>query len=352
MQFNRNGKEIQVSFKVPKISKMQELRLEQLIQKESYDALKYLESFQGKCRTIYFKPELPEVKVEVKKMRSERNYWLNKHEQAMTYNGDSFTPGLEIPIGEAVGVEIECLIPREQIGSECHYCNEQEEHDECCACCAVKLESERAVKIRVQQIFRDFGVKNTRIKYDGSIREEGNTLGMEFAILFNINKPEKLKRLCDALEKLGANVNSSCGLHVHLDARDGAGLPMSTRLKNALPLLTLMVPKSRLTNQYCVADMSRRGHRYAKINRESLRKYQTIEVRLHSGTTNFEKIYNWARIVHTIARKTKSLPKKQAVNPLQALGFFNLPMELASWALSRIDKFSNTANAAQNERAA
>ena len=42
--------------------------------------------------------------------------------------------------------------------------------------------------------------------------------------------------------------------------------------------------------------------RYYMINGTALKKYKTIEVRLHSGTTNFNKIKNWVELLKGIVK--------------------------------------------------
>ena len=74
------------------------------------------------------------------------------------------------------------------------------------------------------------------------------------------------------------------------------------RLGKSLPLLASMVPKSRRDNQYCKLDVNspNSSSRYYAINLQSLNKFNTIEVRLHSGTTDFDKIIHWARLLNGI----------------------------------------------------
>jgi hypothetical protein len=339
MKIEKQGSIFSVSLDAEKLSKTQKFKLETLLKQSSAaQALDYLASFNGKRRYVHVDLPIPEK--DAPKVRTIGNYWLRKHQEGFSYFGASFKPDESIPDGRAIGVEIECLIPRNESEPACCRCGTGEEHDDCCDCCPGSSERRSEIEQRIKEAFKRHGVKNTRIKDDGSIRDGDGFESFEFTILFDIEKPERLKRLCNALTALGATVNSSCGLHVHLDARDGAGRSIATRLKNALPLLKRMIPKSRLDNSYCRDDVSTRGQRYAKINRESLRKHRTIEVRMHSGTTQYEKIFNWVRVLHTIARGEKRLSVKKAENTLMALATLGMPNDLNAWVLSRVEQFT------------
>jgi hypothetical protein len=103
-------------------------------------------------------------------------------------------------------------------------------------------------------------------------------------------------------------VNASCGLHVHLDARKVTGYLPETMYENLLACqaqLYKLVPASRRKNKYCtrsrVTDYGRTKSRYKAINSRAIWKYQTLEVRLHSGTIEAEKIEAWVRLLRTIA---------------------------------------------------
>jgi hypothetical protein len=109
-------------------------------------------------------------------------------------------------------------------------------------------------------------------------------------------------------------VNKTCGLHIHLDARFSDYHSMYEALTLNQQLLYSMVPQTRKEGRY--SKMSKftswkeaevNTDRYQGINPHSWRKYQTIEVRLHSGTTNFNKISRFVRLLQALAY---SVPKK------------------------------------------
>jgi hypothetical protein len=232
------------------------------------------------------------------------------------------------PAGLAVGVEIECYLPISR--------------DE------------------VREALALNPIPNVRCGTDGSITPDSKSANyhcMEFRCLTNINNMQNLEKLCTFLYKHGARVNTSCGMHVHLDFRDKDELPETNanRLLAVLPLLKLMVPQSRLQNTYCEGDMNR-GRRHTKINLDAFYKFKTIEMRLHSGTANYRKIASWIRIVHSIAFSNVSVSDiKSAMNKgahssnatntqIDAisglLGWVNEKTYLKEYMLERISKFN------------
>jgi len=148
----------------------------------------------------------------------------------------------------------------------------------------------------------------------------------------------QLKIVCDVLEAVNADVNKTCGLHVHHDMPeyrnnyDDMGV-IAARLYDAYAeyegVIDRLMPGSRRgnSNTYC------RGHRgyehnynpkatkvgftssgrkltlresksvysynvaswtrYVKVNLDALERHGTIEFRHHSGTVEFAKIKNW-----------------------------------------------------------
>jgi hypothetical protein len=215
-----------------------------------------------------------------------------------------------------VAVEIECLIPRDK---ELDF-----------------KESILSLKDHVQ------------IKRDGSILEIDDHKGIEIALVGPANSfPALLKTLCDSLNKFDAKVNKSCGLHVHLDSRNSDPNALYYNLVQSLPLLKTMVSKSRLRNQYCKLNKNKKVMntkcRYFAVNGQAYGRYRTIEVRLHNGTTDFNKINNWVQILSAIAYSDKTIlrwPKK--LSTLKSV--FNFSSDIIEYIESRQKTFTNTDN--------
>lgn len=133
---------------------------------------------------------------------------------------------------------------------------------------------------------------------------------------------EELKKALESLQDAGADVDNSCGVHVHHDASDfhvsQFKLVIAAYIKFE-EAIDKLVPKSRRgdNNTYCesmnkwyytdykqamkkvkkanqISDLSTMfSNRYRKVNMQAYRKHGTIEFRQHSGTLKFEKIKNW-----------------------------------------------------------
>lgn len=174
-----------------------------------------------------------------------------------------------------------------------------------------------------------------KIVSDSSIRGvNGNEIVSP--VLRGLDGIEQIKKVCIALQRAGAKVNTSCGFHVHFGVGD-------FDLDNFKSLLTSFVnlevkfdeinPKSRRanSNNYCknlssIANGNRNatiqkinaapslyeirngvfnGGRYFKLNVQSFERHGTIEFRQHSGTTTFSKIKNWILICGRLVEYAK-----------------------------------------------
>ncbi len=131
-------------------------------------------------------------------------------------------------------------------------------------------------------------------------------------ILNNLNS---LKKVCNVINEAGAQVNRSCGLHVHFGAESFTIAQWVRIIRNygALEeIIDSFMPQSRRgdNNVYCksirceadncinASDMDDiyeafDHDRYHKVNVMAFRGHKTIEFRHHSGTTDFTKIENW-----------------------------------------------------------
>lgn len=194
--------------------------------------------------------------------------------------------------------------------------------------------------------------KYVRVGSDGSIRaEEGFPYQYEFRIMCKQTEvPKVMKRFFEVL-KGDIKVNSSCGLHVHLDMRNRNYGKSFGRLFTALPLLASMVPRSRRSNSYCKINTDKdgwknpRSDRYLALNPTSYERHRTLEVRLHSATANANKVINWVRLLTQII----DAPLSEAEEPKRTLSslstFFNkysLPADLRNYITRRISKFGKT----------
>jgi hypothetical protein len=151
--------------------------------------------------------------------------------------------------------------------------------------------------------------KHVCIGTDGSIRPPRGQYGAETRILCREDELEDVVvRTCRALAENSANVNRSCGMHVHIDCRHREPQLLWQRLRNAQDLLFNLVSVFRRKNGYAArvengTDFyhAQGAERYSAINADAYRKHRTIEVRLHGGTTNAQKIIHWTKLLIAIA---------------------------------------------------
>lgn len=126
-----------------------------------------------------------------------------------------------------------------------------------------------------------------------------------------------LENACGTLNLAGADVNRSCGLHVHIGARGITEQQYANTFVNYMHLErlvdTFMARSRRANNNYYAATLqdhrdelqscntmrsvrnTLRGDRYHKVNPMSWERHHTIEFRQHQGTTNYNKIMNWVQ---------------------------------------------------------
>ena len=148
--------------------------------------------------------------------------------------------------------------------------------------------------------------KKWRFVYDGSIRGiQGNrepTSSRLYKVEMNspvleYSEMEKLQQVVRALRQAGAVVNSSCGMHVHVDAANHT--PQS--LKNAL---TIMYSKEDILFKALKVDENRVQRWCQKVREpmlEKIRKMPTdltmeqLKQQWYGGTDESRMHYSWTR---------------------------------------------------------
>lgn len=196
----------------------------------------------------------------------------------------------------------------------------------------------------VRSSLNDARIEGIDIASDGSIDAESGYFGIEIKVLTKANNMANLEKLCKWLNDNGAKVNKSCGLHVHLDVRnydDQVRRLMVERFANSLNILTMMVPKSRLSSNYCKIGASY-SDRYHAVNATAIDKFSTVEIRLHSGTVNFTKISEWCQLLQAIKHNdmlTAYKPRKLGTF-LDKFTLTELSSKTRAYMLERIKQFS------------
>ncbi len=245
----------------------------------------------------------------------------------LIYQGKA--PGSE-DLGQWVSVEIECVLPNKQ------------------------AETNFVLFCRKNGFSRYVTIKN-----DGSISayscecdsDEGencdscggnsSAFGREIILTFKVDNVEFLYKVCAELARQKATVNKTCGLHVHFDCRpyDSRQVTiMAKRVALTVPALKQMLPQSRQNNSYCqdVINSMKRGSRYCFVNLHSYRKYQTLEIRGHSGTIDPTKIINWIKLIRILMASKNT---KQISTVPELVEKFDLGEILKGYCLERYRKF-------------
>jgi len=193
----------------------------------------------------------------------------------------------------------------------------------------MKAFSGNLVSVELECVFhRDYPVPSektlgcmTEVVGDGSVRYEDHSgdsgEGAEIKVTMRSENPFRLKSVVDKISQAGGAVNTTCGMHIHLDQRGVSKVTATKRAKRlvkCLPALMKLVPQSRLDNRFCQQNMMipKSGtyrfsnNRYMMINYlPAYRKHQTCEVRLHGGTLDFWKVLGWIKLCQFIQNSSE-----------------------------------------------
>lgn len=230
---------------------------------------------------------------------------------------------------------------------------------------------------------------DAQIVQDGSLPSGGfeiNTAPANGDLLL-----DQISDWADALSAQSAEANRQCGLHVHIDARDFTHYDMRrlVLLYEQLEVALFgMVPASRRTAEWCQpcgpayarairksampraskanlidgiyssgttpkllrsAVASAKASKYASERYHALNIHSwfyrgTVECRLHTGTTNREKLANWAllwvAIVDHAYKTTEKAITADTRDSLAILKAIAPSAEIAEWIQTRTDAFA------------
>ena len=338
-----------------KLSARQKLHLSTL---SKADKLKYLMTFLGvKDASVYVDRKTIASEKEFPKVYEKGqlfNFWRQKNRELYSTTSEKRPDSS----GDWYGVEIECYLSKSDFDdygggdcdgscrdncecSFCSHCGTQQEDYECeCEHTDDCGGNDSDYVSVVAEELRKLMVKNVQVVTDGSLSDSIDRFGVEIKVLFKLDNTSSLEKVCKFLAKHEAEVDTSCGLHVHVDSRelgrdDAARLQAVSKFGYAMELLEKMLPSSRLKNRYCRKGFSF-SDRYHQVNATALSKYGSIEIRAHSGTVNLTKILNWVKILDAV-KKVKSV-NYRSIEKFAAST--NLSKELTEYMRERISKFS------------
>jgi hypothetical protein len=193
--------------------------------------------------------------------------------------------------------------------------------------------------------------KYVQLKDDGSIRAQGDyNYTHEIAVCVPLSEFEGvIKRTCEIVRRSSA-VNTSCGLHVHVDMRELVSAEKLHRIFSNFVscngVFSRLIPKSRRENKFCKRnrtknfDASRRSSsRYWFVNALSWSAHRTLEIRCHSGTIDSDKIINWVKFLLAIKRHDGELKQVRSIKKLAST--LALPFELTRYLQEREKKFAD-----------
>jgi len=148
---------------------------------------------------------------------------------------------------------------------------------------------------------------HARIMTDTTIEaSEEKRYGLELCLI----APENailtvVERGLAVLNELGAEVNASCGFHVHLDCRKRNRQLLFKNLVRCQDIF-FHIANRRKGNKYCqpqvtdVWDDADESH-YKSINKAAYNKHRTLEIRTHYGTLDKAIMFNWIKLLMKIA---------------------------------------------------
>lgn len=146
------------------------------------------------------------------------------------------------------------------------------------------------------------------------------------------------------LKENKCTVNASCGLHVHVDTRkicENEYIKLAQKFAKFQKILFAIQPKSRQKNEYCKrlrkATLNKKSRYYA-INTLSRNKYNTLEIRVHSGTIEAIKINNFIDLLTKI-RDSKAVFKRITLTK-KLLVQLGLKPEQATYFTERAKSFA------------
>lgn len=221
----------------------------------------------------------------------------------------------------------------------------------------VGIELEFACPLRQQELALKFIEADVadyiNLKGDGSIRDyPSGFTPHEINILCTLSEVDTVvRKVCDILVGCGSIVNRSCGTHVHLDMEHRDKDRAWWNLISAQDVLYLMQSEDRRDNSFCRRIKERtkkleshpdaRGdNRYWGINPNAYSKFKTIEIRMHSGILNADKVINWVKLLNRIVDH-KTMVKNISKEENDFIQQFDIDDNLANYVKQRIKLFKD-----------
>jgi hypothetical protein len=200
-------------------------------------------------------------------------------------------------------------------------------------------------------------VNKVTLKEDGSLHHDDNGYtAFEICIVdTETDIHETINKVINIANRFDFNVESDCGLHVHLDMRNRDKVVSLNNLSRFQNLLYKLTNPLRKKNKFCkpirvieansyinkvIHDNSDTA-RYKGINVKSLHRHDTIEIRIHAGTTDVDRISSWIKLLVKIT-DAKDIPQKVGTS-MKKIGTL---LDLDNNLLQYVKKYSKIKKAA------
>lgn len=216
------------------------------------------------------------------------------------------------------GVEIECLVPRSSM---------------------IECAERNSMPFRYEGYNHIDNNHYYKFVSDSSIMGD-NGIECVSPILKGKDGMKSLENCCKSLNEAGAMVNKSTGLHVHVGAKDFTKeqyVNVFVNYQFLESVIDTFMARSRRANnnRFCKSlqgyDFSSCNNisdvynilqsRYFKVNPCSYSAHKTIEFRQHQGSTDFEKISNWANFCMKLVAWSKNNRLDRQIQSIDEIPF-------------------------------
>ena len=181
-----------------------------------------------------------------------------------------------------------------------------------------------------------------RVYHDSSIESDDRDCTAEVCVQ-PTNDFVALRKVVDAISEAGGYTNSTCGGHIHVDARDlqswfqrdatfhpnDKTVMLCKMFAPIQPLMFALSEQDRITNTYCrwtLRNGDNANDRYRAMNLQAFYK-GTLEFRLFSGSHNFDELKLRGQICAAFVQKMSEVINKYGTVKGTPVSTFQLQYE-------------------------
>lgn len=220
---------------------------------------------------------------------------------------------------------------------------------ECSRCNRISLintANSRGLEVHSEGYNHTDNTRYIKIVSDGSLVGT-DTNEVVTPVLSGSKGKSTLKKLCESFDEIGAEVNRSCGLHIHIGCTKMTDEWYISVFKNYQMcknvIDSFLAPSRRGDNARWCAGISQYDYdachtiedvremmnydRYHCVNAESYSRHHTIEFRQHQGTTKYTKIAHWLQFLQELVKWSKKNRLQEAVTSIDEIPFISQAMK-------------------------